>query len=424
MTFETTSSALRARRGAHGRPRLVASSPAPVADPRDGGRRRLREVARALAARIDVEVVSLAPAGGRASRVELAPGLIERCVPKGSRFEAAQRRLEDRLGGVPAGDLAMAFELDLAPEYLEALADAARGADLLLASHVYAFPALAAIGSAPVWLDAPDHECALKRSLLPPGPLVASLVDRLAALEAEAWRAAAWVTAASPLDGRTLAGRSGRDAERWALLPNGVDTGAIPFTPPSERAHRHDGAAAGSTPPFVLLFVGTHHGPNLEAVEWLRCHARELTGCELRLLGAAGRAHADRDHDSGSCVRALGEVSEARKLFELATADLGVAPMRAGTGSQLKVLEYAAAGLPVLTTPHGLRGLGFEPDTEVAVAELEQWPAEIERLRALPNRRETMACAARLRVEREHDWRSAVDAAVAVSPFVALGEWR
>lgn len=421
MALETSTSAPEARPGARGRPRLVAASPAPVAEPRDGGRRRLREVARALAAWTDVEVVSLAPADSHARRIEIGPGLVEQCVPKGARFEAAQGRLERLLGGVPAGDLAMAFEIGSAPEYLDALADAVRGADLLLASHVYAVPALDAVGSAPLWLDAPDHECSLKRSLLPPGLLAAELLHRLAVLEREAWHAAAWVTLARVPDQRALEATCGRRAAGSAQLANGVDTEAIDFTPPLERVRRRGVRPGAAASPFVLLFVGTHHGPNVDAVDWLLDHAAGFSGCELRLLGAAGGAFAADARTNHPGIHLLGEVSEAERLAALAAADLGLAPMRSGTGTQLKVLEYAAAGLPVLSTPLGLRGLGFAPGAEVAVAELDQWREEIQSLRAAPDRREAMARAARARVEREHDWRRAVADAWTASPFVRFG---
>jgi glycosyltransferase involved in cell wall biosynthesis len=53
-------------------------------------------------------------------------------------------------------------------------------------------------------------------------------------------------------------------------------------------------------------------------------------------------------------VLALGVVDRLRPL--LAAADVAVNPIGSGSGSNVKLAEYLAAGLPVVTTPVGLRG--------------------------------------------------------------------
>ena len=51
---------------------------------------------------------------------------------------------------------------------------------------------------------------------------------------------------------------------------------------------------------------------------------------------------------------ALGYVPDLRPV--LAAADVAVNPVATGSGSNVKLSEYLAAGLPVVTTPLGLRG--------------------------------------------------------------------
>ena len=57
-------------------------------------------------------------------------------------------------------------------------------------------------------------------------------------------------------------------------------------------------------------------------------------------------------------VKSLGYVRELSKLFE--TCSIGIAPLLQGTGINMKVLDYMAAGLPIITTRQAVRGIGLE----------------------------------------------------------------
>ncbi len=70
-------------------------------------------------------------------------------------------------------------------------------------------------------------------------------------------------------------------------------------------------------------------------------------------LLVAGRSARLGEH-SHPRFRRMGFVADLRPLF--AAADVAVNPVAFGSGSNVKLAEYLAAGLPVLTTPFGLRG--------------------------------------------------------------------
>jgi glycosyltransferase involved in cell wall biosynthesis len=87
---------------------------------------------------------------------------------------------------------------------------------------------------------------------------------------------------------------------------------------------------------------------------------------------------------AGECARprregrvlALGFVDRLAPL--LSAADVAVNPIQSGSGSNLKLAEYVAAGLPVITTPIGLRG--YEAFARlVTVAELEEFAHVLQR---------------------------------------------
>jgi len=62
-------------------------------------------------------------------------------------------------------------------------------------------------------------------------------------------------------------------------------------------------------------------------------------------------------------------------------ARVGVAPIRLGAGIQNKVLEYMAAGLPVITSSIGLEGLAARPGVDILVADTpDQYVAQLSEL--------------------------------------------
>lgn len=65
----------------------------------------------------------------------------------------------------------------------------------------------------------------------------------------------------------------------------------------------------------------------------------------------------------------------------IGNARVGVAPIRLGAGIQNKILEYMAAGLPVVTSSIGLEGLSARPNVDLLVADTpEQYVAQLSKL--------------------------------------------
>ena len=58
----------------------------------------------------------------------------------------------------------------------------------------------------------------------------------------------------------------------------------------------------------------------------------------------------------------------------MVTSDIGLNPVLAGSGSNLKLCEYIAYGIPVITTVHGNRGFGFKDKAHLLVAEISEFP--------------------------------------------------
>ncbi|HSH39759.1 MAG TPA: glycosyltransferase, partial [Chthoniobacterales bacterium] len=103
----------------------------------------------------------------------------------------------------------------------------------------------------------------------------------------------------------------------------------------------------------------------------------------------------------------FGVVDDETKALVISAADLALNPMRNGSGTNLKMLDYAAAGVPILSSRMGLRGLDFRAETDVFVTPIEEFAAGIERVRQTSATvLQTMTLRARQRAEMQFDWRN------------------
>jgi len=89
---------------------------------------------------------------------------------------------------------------------------------------------------------------------------------------------------------------------------------------------------------------------------------------------------------------------------------MSLVPLRAGSGTRLKILEASAWGMPVVTTPMGCEGLSQELIDCLCLADSDEALAEtVWDLRKNPQRRIELAEKARAVVSREYEWSKALE---------------
>jgi glycosyltransferase involved in cell wall biosynthesis len=157
------------------------------------------------------------------------------------------------------------------------------------------------------------------------------------------------VLACSPEDIAYLQKKHG--ATNLSLLPNGVDLATFDRLPP------HD-----YRPGNVLLFTGNmDYAPNVDAVTYFAKEVLPLVRKkhpDVRFL-IAGQRPIPRVQDlTEDGAEVLGFVEDMAAMYR--RASVVVAPLRFGAGTQNKVLEGMAAGVPVVCSEIGFAGLGVE----------------------------------------------------------------
>lgn len=135
-------------------------------------------------------------------------------------------------------------------------------------------------------------------------------------------------------------------------------------------------------PERVAVFMGSGHRPNLSAAEFLvSAIAPQLPDVQFLIVGQVG---ASMDTATfGSNVYAAGFVSKPMKTALLFRADVGLNPMIGGGGSNLKVPDYLAHGLPVVSSEFGQRGFAIDEKQGLYSASL---PEFAERVRVVMDR--------------------------------------
>lgn len=369
--------------------------------PIDGASLRNFHLYRHVARVHPVELVSAVhPARGELDAV-VAPGLRERRIAVSEGFLAAAAGLSARLGGAPVTDLAMARFHSMTPRFVAALRESCARADVVVASHPYLVYALREVCDKPLVYEAPDVEVDLKEAVLPDSAEGRELLSLVALAEADCCRQAALVLACTDADRERLIALYGLDPGRVRVARNGADIDGIAFVDWPQRRQ-----ASGTRPPSAL-FLGSWHGPNVQAARALAGVAQALPQVRVVIAGSVcGDLRAERFPAN---VHLAGMLDEAGKQALLRESDVALNPVQSGSGSNVKLPEYCAAGLPAVTTGFGNRGTGLRDGEHVYLRDLADFPAAIAAILDATNAAATTARVARARdyIERCLSWRDA-----------------
>lgn len=185
---------------------------------------------------------------------------------------------------------------------------------------------------------------------------------------------------------------------RVSVVPNGVDT------------EYFRGAAAGGGDPDRLLFTGKmEYGPNADAVEFFAAEVlprirRARPQAHLEVVGMSPPAHL-RELAGSHPLTVHGEVPDVRPWLE--RCGVSVVPLRAGSGTRLKILEALSMGRAVVSTRIGAEGLDVVDGEHLLLADRPEDFAE-RTLAAMEDEglRERLGRNGRRLVEERYDWKA------------------
>ncbi|MBC8049827.1 MAG: glycosyltransferase [Chitinophagales bacterium] len=323
------------------------------------------------------------------------------------------------------------------PLFLAAVEKMAAHSDVIVLEHPFMMPVLERIGvSRPIIYSSHNVETELKANALATHPMRDALLSEVRRQEAAAVAQASMVIACSQSDADVYKAQGARHV---AVVPNGVSRPALhaplePSHPQSRIAFVNDlthdvagigalyrtilgrepsdeeaqgwmssslpacsqalmrspenlngrrgyamGANLNGSARFTAVFMGSGHRPNLTAAELIaRFVAPECPGVDILIVGSVCnslKAAAFPDN-----VFLAGVVSDHDKSRILRGAQVGLNPVVEGGGSNLKVPDYMAHGLPVLSTPFGSRGYHLTEEDGLFCAEIPDFASVLQKL--------------------------------------------
>ena len=188
-------------------------------------------------------------------------------------------------------------------------------------------------------------------------------------------------------------------SKRYEVIENGVRTDLHDYALADRSAT--DDLLRGRT---LAVFMGSAHMPNVEAVKFLlKFVAPAVPEVTFGIIGSV--CDAVRLVPQPRNVVLFGILSEAEKNLVLALATFAVNPMLEGGGSSLKVPDFFAARLAVVSTRVGVRGYDLRDGEHYVAAERAEFAAKTRALAGDETLRRRLANNARAFAESALDWR-------------------
>jgi hypothetical protein len=155
-----------------------------------------------------------------------------------------------------------------------------------------------------------------------------------------------------------------------------------------------------------IVFIGSLYSPNNDALNRIIELADHYPAFTFEIIGSVRPT-------KGSKLKNIvyhGVVDENRKDEIMSRCFLALNPVTEGSGRNLKMVDYLAHGLPVLSTPIGVRGFEeFSITDSIIVSELGQFGSNIGKLSENREKVEQMSKNSRILYEKISNTENAID---------------
>jgi len=334
--------------------RLLALGMFPIRPPSFGGAIRVLSLLRQLAeSGVPTDYIYPLIESGEEREECVAPGISQRGVPVEGVFLVELQSREAK-SCVDLRDILLAKHAERQVHLRERIATALQNADRILCIQPYLYPFVRE-SRLPVFLDCHDVEADVKRTTLESDPFGEPEQRFLEELEREVLLHASAVFVVSREDAARVSCLYSAAAGHIRLLPNGAGP-ALPCRPtPAERRNAKYRLRLNPAQP-TALFLSSSHPPNVRTAHAILNRAAPyLPGVTFLFAGTICCAIQNRMLPSNAVL--IPEVNTQNRELIYAASDAALNPCFENLpGSDLKVLDYLAAGVPVVATARGARG--------------------------------------------------------------------
>ncbi len=378
--------------------KMAVTSTFPIYPPQGGGQARIFHLYKHLAGERGIEILSFANADQKKFEGFIAKNLKEIRIPKSRKHQEEEWKLEQK-AKIPVSDIGMITLFSNTPSFEEQLEKSLNESELVIVSHPYLYHAVKKyLNEKPFIYEAHNVESVIKEQMLPDSKIKKELLRQVYQIEKECCENSRFIMTCSKEDQILLNQKYGVPFSKMAVIPNGVDCEQIPYTSIEERLENKKRRHLEHE--TIGVFMGSWHQPNLEACEEIIRIALKCPDVKFLLMGS--QCGYFRNQKLPDNVGLLGVVDEKVKADVFQTADFALNPMASGSGTNLKMFEYMASGIPIITTKFGTRGM--EEKESFLIAEIKDMPEMIHGFEL--TQMDEKCQKGREYVRREFDWKN------------------
>lgn len=378
--------------------KITVLSTYPVWPRKHGGQIRIYNIYKNLSDDFDVTILSLNNEGNYSEHT--IGNMKEISIPISNKHLEKEWEIERKVG-IPITDIVMENLLQYSPDFNQIADKYMNESDILVSEHPYLYGLFNKyLDRKYVIYDSHNLEYELKKSMLPENKTAKQLLTDLFEMEKHACLTSNLILSCSEEDSMKMVELFEINLEKVLLAPNGVDTELNLFVNSEERKKNKKKLELENEK--IIVFIGSWHKPNLEAVNEILKLAIFLPNYKFIIMG--GQCLAYKDTVPPKNVVFAGIVSEEFKSLIYSIADLAINPMITGSGTNLKIAEYMSCGLPVLSTDVGARGYNLENQTNVIISRLDKFRDSIIEINTKPEIYSKLSENGRSYIENNYSW--------------------
>ncbi|BAY40816.1 putative glycosyltransferase [Nostoc sp. NIES-2111] len=337
----------------------------------------------------------------------LSQTLEEINIPLSEQHFSECSKWQSRVGGKTIIDSCFNLLAHHSTKFVETARNRISLSDIIIFSHPWIYPLvkdLLHIRPQLIIYDSHNFEGLLRASLLDDGSFGTEIAKNVVRIEYELCHNSDLILACSHEDRELFHKIYNIPFSKITIVPNGVFTNKI--QPASNiRQKAREKLNLGKTP--LAIFIGSSYTPNIEAAKFIiEQLAPKLPDVNFAICGGVCDKFSQDELERKRVFNVIlaGFLTEDEKLNYLAAADLAINPMFSGSGTNIKMFDFMAAGLPIISTYIGARGI-FQGSAEaIHVCKAEDFSKSIQELIQNKAYAKSLSESARAVVERKYSW--------------------
>lgn len=363
-----------------------------------GGKVRIYNIYKYLSKKFNVTYICF----GESKNIEkkqLGDNFVEIIVPK-SLFQKNIEKIAGKFLGISVDDIIAMFLCTYNNQLKSTVKSSFLNCDIVISSLPYMFPVMEKyIKDTFLVYESHNVEFLLKKSLLGDNILNSFLCSYVKKIEGLLVSKSDIVFAITNEDRDNLQKIYNESLGKIYISPNGADL--VQF---DKLYNENKLMKEKIIQKPIAIFLGSGHPPNVEAAENIvEKIAPQKNDVYFLICGSV--CWGLNRSKIGKNVGLTFEVSDEEKLELYRVSDIAINPMLRGSGTNIKMLDYLAAGLPVISTPVGARGLNLENNTNAIICDVSEFPMKIEQILQDEELYSKFSQSGRKIVEQSYDWK-------------------